>query len=340
VDSFWGTWVNGPVGKVFFFDVSFGQLPGGTELPLAVVWLVAGAVFFTLRMGFINLRGFGHAIAVTRGRYSNPDDAGEVSHFQALTSALSATVGLGNIAGGAIAISIGGPGATFWMIVAGLLGMSSKFTECTLGQMYREVRPDGRVMGGAMFYLSKGMGEQGPFAGALGRALAVFFAILCIGGSFAGGNAFQVNQSLGAVGETIPFVRDYPWVYGLVLTALVGVVILGGIRRIAATAEKIVPAMCGIYIVVALYILLAHASHVPAAFGRIVGEAFSPEAGYGGLVGVLVTGIRRAAFARYGIGATAPITMPAPLILPLAMWTDAATETTAKSKLSRSRNSR
>ncbi len=183
----WGTYVNGPIIAVFFFDVWFWDDPNtGIRLELAVVWLMFGAILFTIKMGFINLRGFKHAIDVTRGKYSDPNDKGEVSHFQALTAALSATVGLGNIAGVAIAISVGGPGATFWMILAGFLGMSSKFTECTLGQMYRRVRSDGSVMGGAMYYLSEGLKEQGK-AG-LGKFLAVFFAILCIGGSFAGGN--------------------------------------------------------------------------------------------------------------------------------------------------------
>src|SRR5690606_18095865 len=190
------------------------------SLPLAVFWLVIGAIFFTFRMGFINIRGFKHAIDVVRGRFDDPADEGEVTHFQALSAALSATVGLGNIAGVAIAVSIGGPGATFWMIVAGFLGMSSKFAECTLGQQYRETRPDGRIMGGAMFYLSRGLGERGMPK--LGKVLAVMFAILCIGGSLAGGNSFQVNQSMGALSETIPLVAEFPWAYGLLMAFLVG----------------------------------------------------------------------------------------------------------------------
>jgi AGCS family alanine or glycine:cation symporter len=188
--------------------------PDSPTIPLVVGWLVVGAIFFTIRMGFINFRGFKHAVDVVRGKYDNPDAEGEVSHFQALSSALSATVGLGNIAGVAIAVSLGGPGAIFWMIIAGFLGMSSKFTECTLGQKYRETRPDGRVMGGAMFYLTKGLAEKG--FGGFGKGLAVLFAVLCIGGSFGGGNSFQVNQSLGAVGETIPWLADHSWVYGLI----------------------------------------------------------------------------------------------------------------------------
>jgi AGCS family alanine or glycine:cation symporter len=274
------------------------------SFPIVVLWLVIGAVFLTLRMGFINLRGFKHAIKVTAGHYDNPDDPGEISHFQALSSALSATVGLGNIAGVAIAVAIGGPGAVFWMVMAGFLGMSSKFVECTLGQKFRKTRPDGRVMGGAMYYLSDGLKEKG--LGKLGSVLAVLFAVLCIGGSFGGGNAFQVNQSLNALQETVPWLADYRWVYGLIMTVLVGVVIIGGLKRIASTAEKIVPAMCGIYVAACLYIMLSMFGDVPAAIGTIVSGAFSPEAGFGGFVGVLVQGFKRAAFSNEaGVGSAA-----------------------------------
>jgi AGCS family alanine or glycine:cation symporter len=284
--------VNGIISAFFFFDVAFWD--DQLTLPLVVVWLVSGSLFLTVKMGFINLRGFRHAVDVTRGKFSNPEDAGEVSHFQALAAALSATVGLGNIAGVAIAVSTGGPGATFWMIVAGLIGMSAKFTECTLGQKYREVRPDGRVMGGAMFYLSKGLAERG--LGGLGKGLAVVFAILCIGGSLGGGNTFQVNQSMNAVQETLPWLVAQPWAYGLVMATLVGIVIIGGIKRIAQVAEKIVPAMVGIYVAATLYILAANAGRIPDAFGAILRGAFTPDAAYGGFLGVLVTGFRRAAF--------------------------------------------
>ncbi|MBX3439551.1 MAG: alanine:cation symporter family protein [Planctomycetaceae bacterium] len=301
IDLAAGTLV-GWLASVLFFDVAFWT--DRVNIPLAVLWLIVGATFFTVYMGFINVRGFQHAILVTAGRYDDPSGSGEVSHFQALAAALSATVGLGNIAGVAIAVSVGGPGATFWMIVAGLLGMSSKFAECTLGQKFREVRPDGRVMGGAMFYLSKGLSELGmkPF----GSVLAVVFAVLCIGGSFGGGCAFQVNQSLNAVEETIPFFADHNWVYGLIMAGLVGLVILGGIRRIAKTAELIVPLMCGIYMLACLFILLKNAAHVPAAFSEIVDGAFSPAAAYGGVIGVLVQGFKRAAFSNEaGVGSAA-----------------------------------
>jgi len=301
VDAMAGTLV-GWIASAFFFPIYTSS--SGTEIPLVVAWLVVGAIFFTLRMGFINFRGFKHAIDVVRGKYDNPDAEGEVSHFQALSSALSATVGLGNIAGVAIAVSLGGPGAIFWMIIAGFLGMSSKFTECTLGQKYRETRPDGRVMGGAMYYLSDGLKEKGM--GKLGAVLAVLFAVLCIGGSFGGGNAFQVNQSLNALQEVIPWLEDYRWVYGLIMTALVGVVIIGGLKRIASTAEKIVPVMCGIYVAACLYIMGSMFSEVPAAVGTIISGAFSPEAGFGGFIGVLVQGFRRAAFSNEaGVGSAA-----------------------------------
>jgi AGCS family alanine or glycine:cation symporter len=292
----------GYLAAVIFWNVAFWS--DTINIPLAVFWLILGAVFFTVRMQFINVRGFKHAILVTAGKFDRPGAEGEVSHFQALTAALSATVGLGNIAGVAIAVSVGGPGATFWMIVAGLLGMTSKFTECTLGQKYRHIRPDGRVMGGAMYYLSQGLAELGLKR--LGMVLAFLFTILCIGGSFGGGCAFQVNQSLTAVQQTIPFFGDYPAVYGILMTVLVGIVIIGGIRRIAATAEKIVPLMCGVYVVTCIFILIDNAAHVPVAFQEIVQGAFTPQAGYGGFLGVLIQGFRRAAFSNEaGVGSAA-----------------------------------
>jgi AGCS family alanine or glycine:cation symporter len=283
-------------------DAKGSTLEGNTGgIPIIALWLLLGAVFFTLRMGFINIRGFRHAIDVVRGRYDNPDDEGEVSHFQALASALSATVGLGNIAGVAIAVAMGGPGAVLWMIVAGFLGMSSKFVECTLGQVYRKVRPDGRVLGGPMSYLDEGLTQKGMKP--LGKVLAVMFAVLCIGGSFGGGNTFQVSQSLGILRTQIPIFDSMPWLYGLIMSAAVAIVILGGIKRIAATAEKIVPLMCGLYVAACLFILIMNAGAIPAAFGRIFSEAFTPAAGLGGFVGVLVTGIRRAVFSNEaGVG--------------------------------------
>ncbi|TNF95876.1 MAG: alanine:cation symporter family protein, partial [Gammaproteobacteria bacterium] len=299
LDAWFGT-LNGYLATVLFYDV----FPGEGSMPFIVGWLIVGAVFLTVRMGFINLRVMGHAFRVIRGKYAAPGDAGEVTPFQALTTALSATVGLGNIAGVAIAISIGGPGATFWMIVAGLLGMTSKFTEVTLAQMYREVRPDGHVMGGAMEYLSRGFAEAG-MAG-FGKVLAVIFAILTVGASLGGGNAFQVSQALSAVKGEVSFFAESPWMFGVLMAFAVGVVIIGGIKRIAHTAEAVVPVMVFIYLSAALWIILSNFYLLPDAIALIFNEAFSMEAGIGGLIGAIVQGFKRAAFSsEAGIGSAA-----------------------------------
>ena len=293
---FTGETVNGVLEGAKYFD----QI----TVPFAVLWLVLGAIYFTIRTGLPQLRAVGHAIQVVRGRYDDPKDAGDVTSFQALSAALSATVGLGNIGGVATAVVIGGPGATFWMIIAGFLGMASKFTECTLGQMYRQTRPDGSVMGGAMYYLSLGLAEKG--LPRLGKVLAVIFTVLCIGGSFGGGNSYQVNASLAAIGTTVPFLRENSWVYGLVMVVLVGIVIIGGIKRIADVASKIVPTMCVVYVLAALAIILMHAAEVPAAFGIIFEGAFAPTAIAGGAVGVMIQGFKRAAFSNEaGVGSAA-----------------------------------
>lgn len=284
--------VNSVVSAVLFFDIAFWD--DSIELPFIVIWLVAGGIFLTIRMGLFNVRGFRHAIQLVRGKYTDPSEPGDVSHFQALSCALSATVGLGNIAGVAIAITLGGPGATFWMILAGLIGMTTKFTECTLGVMYREIRADGHVLGGPTQYLSKGLAEKG--LPRFGRAVAILFAFLCIGGSIAGGNSFQVNQSMNAVQESIPWLNDMPWVYGLLMTFLVGIVIVGGIRRIAQVAEKIVPLMAIVYVLACLFVVLMNSEMVPAAFTRIFTDAFAPDAAFGGFVGVMIVGFQRAAF--------------------------------------------
>ena len=278
--------------------------PEDAVMPLVVGWLVLGSVFFTLRMYFVNLWAFGHAIVVTTGRYDNPEDEGEISHFQALSSALSATVGLGNIAGVAIAVSVGGPGAIFWMVVAGFLGMTSKFTECTLGQMYRVTKPNGTVSGGPMYYLDQGLSEMGLWP--LGKLLAWMFAIMCVGGSLGGGNMFQANQSYAAVAQVVPFFANETYgahVYGVLLAIMVGIVIIGGIKRIGAAAGTIVPVMCGIYLLGGLVVVIANASAVPAAITSIVHDAFNPAAGLGGLIGVLAQGFKRASFSsEAGVG--------------------------------------
>lgn len=284
--------------KIIFFSI------GG--MPFIVLWLIIGAIFFTLRMKFINIRAFGHAINVVRGHYDDPSEPGEVTHFQALAAALSATVGLGNIAGVAIAIQVGGPGAVLWMTLAGFFGMTSKFTECTLGQMYRIILPDGRVSGGAMHYLSRGLAEKGMRL--LGKILAGVFCIFCIGGSLGGGNMFQANQSYAGVAAVLPFFQDRSWLYGLILACLVALVIIGGIRRIGAVAEILVPAMCIIYVVASLWIIGIHLTEVPAAIATIIREAFAPRAAItGGFIGVLVQGMRRATFSNEAGVGSAPI---------------------------------
>ncbi|MEC8896638.1 MAG: alanine/glycine:cation symporter family protein [Planctomycetota bacterium] len=303
LDYFFGRYAVKPLSSVLFWKPIAG-------VPLIVAWLLFGAVFFTLKMKFVNFRLFRHAIDLVRGKYDEPGSVGEVTHFQALTTALSATVGLGNIAGVAIAIGIGGPGATFWMIVIGLLGMTAKFTECTLGQKYRQVRSDGKIMGGAMYYLSNGLKEIGLKP--LGGVLAVLFCLLCIGASFGGGNAFQVVQSLGVIKTVVPKFVDYPWVYGLIMTLLGGVVIIGGIRSIARVAEKIVPLMCGIYLLASLIILFMNFGAIPDAIAQIFSGAFNPDPAdtfkpiEGGIIGVLVIGIQRAVFSNEaGVGSAA-----------------------------------
>ncbi len=290
-------------------------------VPFVLILLVFGAAFFTLAFGFVNIRKFPLALNVVRGKYDDIEQGGEpvttdtvsvvegdvvdtirvegvhgeVSHFQALATAVSGTVGLGNIGGVAIAIAVGGPGATFWMILCGLLGMSTKFVECTLGVKYRDMEPDGTVYGGPMYYLSKGFAELGLKS--VGKILAVIFAIMCVGGSFGGGNMFQANQAtvqmttmLGLTGGAIKTT------IGIIIAVLVGIVIIGGIKRIAKVTEKIVPFMAGLYVIAALIIILGNFTFIDDAIGLIITGAFTPEAGLGGLIGVLLQGFKRAAF--------------------------------------------
>src|SRR5690606_32251843 len=285
--------------------IGFGQ-----PLPFVVLWPLAAALWFTLYFRFINLRGFAQGFRLIRGDFSRHDHPGEVTHFQALATALSGTVGLGNIAGVAIAISIGGPGATFWMILAGLLGMSSKFAECTLGVKYRRINPDGTVSGGPMYYLSRGLAEHRPSLAGLGKVLAVAFSICCIGGSLGAGNMFQVNQGfqqvLQVTGGADSVLAGKGWLFGLVMAVLVAVVIIGGLKSIARVTGKLVPVMAVLYVACSLYIVLANIENVVPAMGTIVAGAFTPEAGYGGFIGVLIQGFRRAAFSNEaGVGSAA-----------------------------------
>ncbi len=291
--------------------IIFWSFPiAGVQVPFVLVWLILAATVFTLYFRFINLRALRHGFHLVRGDYNDPDAAGEVTHFQALATALSGTVGLGNIAGVAIAVSLGGPGATFWMILAGLLGMSSKFTECTLGVKYRNEYPDGTVSGGPMYYLAKGLAEKGPGFAKLGKVLAVLFAIFCIGGSFGGGNMFQANQSfsqlVNVTGGEASWLYGKGWLFGLIVAGAVGMVIIGGIKGIARVTSRIVPFMAIVYVLAGLVIILANFSAVPAAFGAIIQGAFSPEGIAGGFVGVLIQGFRRAAFSNEaGVGSAA-----------------------------------
>ena len=278
--------------------------PVTKPIPFIVIWLVLGATFFTLRMGFINLRGFRHAIDLAKGKYDDPDAPGQVTHFQALATAVSGTVGLGNIAGVAVAVSLGGAGATFWMIVCGLLGMSSKFVECTLGVKYRDILPDGRVFGGPMNYLRHGL-EKRNMKG-FGKVLAGVFAVLAVGASFGGGNMFQANQSFEQLAGQYELLQGNGFWFGVVTAILVGVVIIGGIRSIANVTGKVVPLMATLYILAALTVIFMNIQNIGPAFAAIFKGAFTPGALKGGIIGVLVVGFQRAAFSNEaGVGSAA-----------------------------------
>jgi len=290
----------------FFTKTIFFEIAG---YPFVILLLIVSAAFFTLFFGFPNLRYFKTAINVVRGKYDEieKDDSdskdGEVSHFQALATAVSGTVGNGNIAGVALAIALGGPGATFWMIICGLIGMSSKFVECTLGVKYRDVGEDGTVYGGPMYYLTKGLKEKGFTI--LGKVAAVFFAIFCIGGSFGGGNAAQSNQATIVLKQLLGLESTSAGaMIGLVLAILVGIIIIGGIKRIASVTEKVVPFMALLYLIACLYILSVNFTLVDDAISLIITEAFNPTAmGVGGFIGVVMVGFRRAAFSNEaGVG--------------------------------------
>ena len=300
------------ISSIVFFEIFEGA-------PFVIILLVGSALFFSLYFGFPNFRYFLTSINIVRGKYDNIDHhksgspelaidgdikgtiedeskEGEVTHFQALATAVSGTVGNGNIAGVALAIALGGPGATFWMIVCGLLGMSTKFVECTLGVQYRDVDDEGTVYGGPMYYISKGLKERGFVI--LGKIAAVLFAVFCIGGSFGGGNAAQSNQATIVIKDILGIESTSAGaIIGITLAVLVGIIIIGGIKRIASVTEKIVPFMAILYLVACLYIILSNFSLVDDAFGLIITEAFNPKAiGVGGVIGVLLVGFKRAAF--------------------------------------------
>ena len=283
----------------FFSSVIFFEISG---YPFVILLLVASALFFTLYFGFPNIRYFLTSINVVRGKYDSVEksdsksEEGEVSHFQALATAVSGTVGNGNIAGVALAIALGGPGATFWMIICGLLGMSTKFVECTLGVYYRDVDKDGVVYGGPMYYISRGLKSKGFKT--LGTFAASLFAVFCIGGSFGGGNAAQSNQATIVIKNLFGYESTFAGaMIGIVLATLVGIIIIGGIKRIASVTEKVVPFMALLYILACIYILAINFSFIDDAVGLIISEAFNPTAvGVGGIIGVLMVGFQRAAF--------------------------------------------
>ncbi len=289
------------LGAIVFFKIPIF----GADLPVVVLWLVIGAVFFTLYMGFINLRAFRHAIDLILGKYENPKDLGEVSHFQALATAISGTVGIGNIGGVAVAVTVGGAGATFWMIMAGFLGMSTKFVECTLGVKYRDYNADGSVSGGPMYYLKNGLAELGKPK--LGKALGMFFAVGILLGALGIGNMFQSNQAYEQLNVIANGALDgFGWLIGLILAGMVFLVIIGGIKSIAKVTEKIVPFMAVWYCFFAIIVIIMNGEHIPQAIANIFTGAFSAEGIAGGALGALIVGFQRAVFSNEaGIGSAA-----------------------------------
>ena len=297
-----------PINAVLYNAVFYSVPFFGAELKLVVAWLVIGALFCTFYFGFVNVRGVAQSFRLLRGDYSDPEDQGEVSHFQALATALSGTVGVGNIGAVPVLIVLGGPGAVFWMIVAGLLGMSSKFAECTLGVKYRNEYPDGTVSGGPMYSLRKGLAELGRPG--LGKFLGAFFAVTVIFGCLGAGNMFQANQAyvqfVTISGGEQSFLADKGWLFGIVFAIVVGIVIIGGIKSIARVTSKVVPFMAVFYLAGALTVLAMNAERLPAAVASIFSNAFSPEGIGGGVIGVLILGFQRAAFSNEaGIGSAA-----------------------------------
>lgn len=287
-------------------------VPETVGLPFVVVTLVIGGLFFTLFFAFINIRLFKHAIDCVRGKFDNPDDDGEISHFKALTSALSATVGLGNIAGVAAAIAMGGPGAIFWMWLVAFFGMSMKFSSCSLSQLFRRIKDDGKVLGGPMVYLDDGIKKHYPAIGWLGKVLAIFFSVLCVGAAFGGGNMFQSNQTYylfasQLYGDSRAAPDWLAWIIGITVAICAGMVLIGGIKRIGSVTSKMVPLMCATYTAICLIILIMNIGEIPAMFAEIFIQAFSPDALIaGGFLGVFVTGLKRAAFSNEaGLGSAA-----------------------------------
>ncbi len=286
------------IGQIVFFKIPVF----GAQLPVVVLWLVVGAVFFTFYMGFINIRGFKHAIALVRGDYSDPNSHGEVSHFQALATAISGTVGIGNIGGVAVAVTVGGAGATFWLIVAGFLGMSTKFVECTLGVKYRSEFDDGHVSGGPMYYLRKGFSERGMEG--FGKFMGTFYAVGIFIGALGIGNMFQSNQAYVQLNNVSGGALDgLGWLVGLILAGVVFLVIVGGIKSIARVTEKVVPFMAIFYCLFAVIVILMNIGSIPQAIANIFTGAFTGEGVAGGALGAMIIGFQRAVFSNEaGIG--------------------------------------
>ena len=294
--------VSSVVGDIIFYSISIG---GGQELPLILLWLVLASLFCTFYFGFVNIRFFKHGIDLIRGKFDKKTDKGKISRFQALATTMSGTIGLGNIAGVAIAVSVGGPGAVFWMVLMGLFGMSTKFLEASLGVKYRYESEGGHFYGGPMYYLRDGLAKRGWKK--TGLFLGALFAVFCIGGTIGGGNMFQANQAyqqlVNITGGAQGFAAGFGWLCGLVLAGMVGFVIIGGIKSVASVASRIVPIMGGVYILAGLVILGAHIDKIPSALQIIFSEAFSMQAGFGGLLGAILQGVKRAAFSNEaGIG--------------------------------------
>jgi AGCS family alanine or glycine:cation symporter len=295
--------INGKLEHVadWLSSVVFYSVPvAGTELPLIMVWLIMGGVVCTIAFRFVNLRGFRHSARVIRGDYSSKDHPGEASPFQALSTAVSGTVGLGSIGGVAVAVTLGGPGAAFWMMLAGFLGMSTKFAEVTLAVKYRLVKPDGKVTGGAMYYVPEALKRVG--LPRFGKFLAAFFCVAAVGGSL---TIFQVQQSYSQLKLVTGF--DQAWLYGLAVAVWVGIVLFGGVKRIVKWTDKLSPFMCLLYVAACLVVLAANYANLPGALATIFREAFAPNAVAGGMIGALIQGFRRASFANEAGLGSAPM---------------------------------
>jgi len=307
--------INAFAENVLMFDIFFGAIEG-TKMPFVVAWLIVGGIYLTFKMGFVNLRMLAHSFNIVRGKYHTKDDKGVISPFQSLATALSATVGIGNIAAVSIAISIGGAGAAFWMIMAGFLGMTLKFTEVTLSVKYREFLPNGSIMGGGMEYLSRGLAEKGMPR--TGKNMAMIFAFFMILGSIGAGNTFQISQSLIIMQGQVPFFESYPYAFGILMAIITGLVIIGGIKRIAHVAEAIVPFMVIFYLAMVFWVLGTYFTAIPDAFALIFREAFTPTAVVGGVFGAMAQGFQRAVFSNEaGLGSAGIAHAPARVKYPI-----------------------